>query len=78
MAARKEMTDWSHYEALLPKPSHSNVGRYVDCSHDTIPQVRSYLRSEGAADMYLSSVNIYWEDFYLYIWVHLRVKNKIK
>mmetsp|Transcript_25508 Transcript_25508/g.42735 ORF Transcript_25508/g.42735 Transcript_25508/m.42735 type:complete len:201 (+) Transcript_25508:396-998(+) len=47
MAARKEMTDWSHYEALLPKPSHSNVGRYVDCSHVTIPQVRSYLRSEA-------------------------------
>jgi len=39
--------DWRNYEVLLPRPSHSVVGRANDCKFSTIPYVRTVLRSEA-------------------------------
>lgn len=42
-----DANDWSHYEALLPRPSHSVTGRFSDCKTSTIPHVRTFLRSQA-------------------------------
>ena len=43
-------SDWSNYEALLPRPSYSKEGRGYASRSTTIPQVRTYLRQEGERD----------------------------
>lgn len=44
-------SDWSNYEALLPRPSYSKEGRGYASRSTTIPQVRTYLRQEGTSEL---------------------------
>eukprot|EP00959_Pyramimonas_sp_CCMP1952_P065272 1362697-Pyramimonas_sp.AAC.1 len=47
MAGLRDVRDWSNYESLIPRPSHSKAGKSVDASYPTIPKVRTMLRAEG-------------------------------
>lgn len=38
---------WAPYESMLPRPSHSNAGLHDECSRNTVPLVRTILRSKA-------------------------------
>mmetsp|Transcript_11357 Transcript_11357/g.21630 ORF Transcript_11357/g.21630 Transcript_11357/m.21630 type:complete len:195 (-) Transcript_11357:180-764(-) len=47
MGSRVPASDWSNYEAMLPRPSHSTTGRQYDCKSNTIPHIRTFLRANA-------------------------------
>ncbi|GHP02042.1 hypothetical protein PPROV_000079800 [Pycnococcus provasolii] len=44
---RRHANDWTNYEAMLPRPSHSKAGLHDECVRTTVPFVRTILRASA-------------------------------
>lgn len=47
----RSMQQWASYESLVPLPSTSTCGRYIDRTTGTVPMVRSLLRANAYETM---------------------------